>query len=397
MAPKIITTAPFAGFAIGAAEEGQEVRILRRASLTADDPRFYMFVNQIDDDFLTKAGIVGDSITKFFIVQRPDKTAEVYTEYGIIIEAQVNRDLKKGEPVYLADLSDIHAFKVEDIEITPGDVVICVMKVGWKYGLYFDATRNISEDELWKRLGYLYRTLSVERAISVIQERIQKSRQPHLITEGKTDWRHIEAARRALKIDFTLGYPATDDSLGDSALLQICERLGKFGPRQANKVIAVFDRDNRQILTKLERQGGLDGFQRWGNNVYSLALPVPAHRVDYKNISIEFLYSDDDFRTSTDDGKRAYFDNELRTEVTPGAGVRHVPIPAVATMEFGKKVFDGEAGLIVNEDGKQVGLSKGHFAELVYKGEAPFADLDMSSFTPVFETIRQIMSDHESQ
>jgi hypothetical protein len=67
-----VTTQPFAGFAAEGAQEGETIRVLAKCILTADDSRFYMFVNQISDDFLAKAGIDGDSITQFLVVQRPD-------------------------------------------------------------------------------------------------------------------------------------------------------------------------------------------------------------------------------------------------------------------------------------------------------------------------------------
>jgi hypothetical protein len=391
--PKKITlvSQPFAGFALDSTAGGGTVRVLYRCGITADDPRFYLYVNQLSGDFLARANIDGDSITKFLILQHQDGTADIYTDYAAVVRGKVSREVRSGEPVFVKDISSIERYEAAGATIQPTDAVICVMKAGWKYALYFDASRNITQEHVWRELGELYRTLHVDRVISNIQERVKNQQRPHIITEGKTDWRHIEAARQALGIDIVLGYPSSDDSLGDAALLQVCERLSRFGPPNTHKVIAIFDRDNPQILSKLAARGNLDGFQVWGNNVYSFALPVPAHRVGYKKISIEMLYTDADIATTTSDGKRLYFDNELKTEVLPGAPVRHVPIPAVATKELEKLVFEGRADRIVTHEGTPVGLSKATFAELVYTRSAQFGSLDKSNFAPVFEVIKNIM------
>jgi hypothetical protein len=324
-----------------------------------------MFINQIEEAFLVPSGLSGDSITKFFIVLHSDNTADVYTNYNVIVEGRVNRDVRAGEHIYVHDITDIEGYRME-ISIEPDDAIICVMKVGWKYGLYFDMTRTTSEEEVWRQLGLLYGSLHVDRIVQNIQKQIQESEQPHIITEGKSDWQHIEAARRKLGIDLSLGYPTTDETLGDTALLQVCQRLAKFGPPNRNKVIAIFDRDNPQVRRILKEKGPLDSYQAWGNNVYSLVLPRPRHRDGYKNISVEMLYTDHDVATTTVDGKRLFFNNELKTEVIPGSPARLVPIPPVEDIELDKKVFDGQADQIIDDSGRHVGLSKARFAELVY-------------------------------
>jgi hypothetical protein len=388
-----IAAQPFAGFAAESAREGEQVRIQFRYAVTADDPRFYLLINQLSNDFLAKASIDGDSITSFFVTQRPDGSAEVYTDYPVTVQVQVTRDVKAGEPVYESDvnISTIDRYYPYGLTLQPDDVVICAMKVGWKYGLFFDASREINEEQIWHQLGDLYRSLQIDRVFSNIEKRVRLAEQAHIMTEGKTDWRHIEAARRTLGIDVQLGYPTTDDSLGDVALLQVCERLSAFGPPNRNKVIAVFDRDNPQVLRKLEARGPLDGFQAWGNNVYSFAIPTPAHRQGYKHISIEMLYTDADIATTTSDGKRLYFDNETKKEVLPGNVFRYAPIPPVESEELNKKPYGDEADLIVNDEGRHVGLSKARFAEFVYDGVGDFGRLDRSDFEPIFRIIKDIL------
>jgi RNA-directed DNA polymerase len=145
----------------------------------------------------------------------------------------------------------------------------------------------------------------------------------------------------------------------------------------------------------LGTRGDLDSFQAWGNNVYSLVLPLPSHRHDYKNVSIEMLYTDTDLATTTSDGKRLYFDNELKIEVVPGSEARHIQIPAVAARELTKKPFDERAASILDDSGRQVGLSKAAFAKLVYDGTDGFGALDVTAFAPVFKIVKDIMADRD--
>jgi hypothetical protein len=46
-----------------------------------------MYVNQIDAQFLTPAGIDGDAITHFFVAFHDNGAADVYTDYNVVVEA----------------------------------------------------------------------------------------------------------------------------------------------------------------------------------------------------------------------------------------------------------------------------------------------------------------------
>jgi hypothetical protein len=390
-----IVTKPFAGFAVESAVEGELVRVQQRCAITSDDPRFYLYINQLDGDFLTKAGVNGDSTSNFSVVQRPDGSADVYTRYSASVRVEATRELAAGEEVYEKDIniSTIDEFRPANLTLQKDDAFICVMKVGWKFGLYFDLTRDIEAERVWHELGLLYRSLQIDRVLANILEKVRLADQPHIMTEGKTDWRHIEAARRRLGLDLSLGYATDEDVMGDTALLQLCERMAKFGPPNPRKVIAIFDRDNPKVLKSLEERGDLNTFQRWGNNIYSLVLPTPQHRQGYKNVSIEMLYTDADLRTADGDGKRLFFDSECLMQRVPGSPTRYLEIPPIAAVEFDKKVFDGLAESIVDNDGRPVGLSKARFAELVHGDVGQFGQLDVSAFAPVFRTIKDILID----
>lgn len=111
-----------------------------------------------------------------------------------------------------------------------------------------------------------------------------------IITEGATDWRHMKAAynklsseRKISNLDFEfLEYdPSNSKSKSDlklemncTQLTQMCETYSKI--KQDRKMIFIADADHEVTVKKLSDKG--KRFKDWGNNVYSLILPVPSHR-----------------------------------------------------------------------------------------------------------------------
>lgn len=382
----------FTGFAATGAQKGEGVWILQRAKITANDPHFYMFINQLDGHFLLPAKINGDAKTHFFVLFHKDGTADIYTEYSQVrIEMKPKRDIAKGDPVYLSDIDDVRRYEIEGIEFMSEDAVVCVMKVGWKYGLFFDFTRSTDSEEVWRQLGQLYNSLHIDRIIENIQNTIKEAEKPHFITEGKTDWKHLEAARRQLAPELIFGYPASEDTLGDSGLLKMCEQLSKFGPPNKNKVIAIFDRDNASTLKELAKHGDVDSYQSWGNNVFSLAIPVPKSRKDYRYPSIEFLYSDADLIRTDEKGKRLFFDNEIKKEIAPGNNVKFLAVAPVASLEFEKKAFDELADQIEDDKGNKIGISKAAFAKNVLDQATNFETVNFDGFKPLMNIIKEIL------
>jgi hypothetical protein len=380
------------GFVIDDTEAGENTWILQRAKIDASDQHFYMFMNQLDGHFLRPAGIKGDSLTHFLALLHSDGKADIYTHYSQVrIEMKPKRNIAKGDPVYVSDIDDVRRYEIEGVDFMPGDAVVCVMKVGWKYGLFFDFTRSIASNEVWQQLGQLYNSLHVDRIIENIQSAVKESEKPHIITEGKTDWKHLEAARRKIAPELAFGYPSSEDTLGDIGLLQMCERLSKFGPQNKNKIIAIFDRDNPATLNKLKEHGDLDGYQTWGKNIYSFAIPFPRERKAYKHLCIELLYSDIDLTSKDSNGKRLFFNNEIRTEVIAEKRTRILAIKPIASMEHDKKVFDGLADQIEDKNGKKVGLSKALFAQYALDQTDGFGELDFAGFEETIKTIKDIL------
>lgn len=158
--------------------------------------------------------------------------------------------------------------------------------------------------------------------------------EPLIITEGQTDWMHLESAYRALLQDSNnkdlfsklgnikfyefegkqksnkdsskeiqtltisdIGFGKEGASLikaemGDSALLTLCETLSKFN--NGRIIIFIFDHDKEEIVNEVVNG---NNYKNWGNNVYSFAIPVPESRKKTPLISIEHYYTDDEIKS----------------------------------------------------------------------------------------------------
>ncbi|WP_047933772.1 AAA family ATPase [Pseudomonas putida] len=230
----------------------------------------------------------------------------------------------------------------------------------------------------------------------LLQEQANKNNRTLLITEGKTDWKHIKYALTVLQAkgkhtEFDVEFLEFEDEtdMGDSKLSQMCEYMATLP--QSKKIIFIFDRDNPTITKKMS--GDPDNHKSWGNHVYSLCLPVPTHRNGYKNLSIELYYTDNDLRTADPiSGKRLWFTNEIEIVTRPSSGqkiYRALPSPITAD-ELDKKCFDQPADKIVDHEGNPVGLSKAAFTEVIACNPDVAGGFDLSAFDQLFNAIKGI-------
>lgn len=158
------------------------------------------------------------------------------------------------------------------------------------------------------------------------------SNQNLIITEGKTDWKHLKAAFRKLRAQglysgLKFEFWEYQDSLTDyntqlqdkklsgaSTLNIICQYTALF-PNDKLRIF-LFDSDREDI----NRQYRTDqGYCYLGNHVYAVILPLPEFRKNTPAISIENYYTDDEIKTKDRHNKRLYLGSEfISKEETPG-------------------------------------------------------------------------------
>lgn len=265
--------------------------------------------------------------------------------------------------------------------------------------------------------------------------------EPLIITEGQTDWMHLESAYRALLQDsnnkdlfsrlgnikfyeFEGKQKSNKDSskeiqtltisdtgfgkegaslikaeMGDSALLSLCEILSKFN--KGRIIIFIFDHDKDEVVNEVMNG---NNYKNWGNSVYSFAIPVPESRQKTPLISIEHYYSDDEIKTLQKIGEndyRLFIGNEFDEKGFFLSDERRINL-LYPKKNCGKdkiNILDGNCvNIVERRNGKSmnVALSKYRFALNILKNEPGFNNFDFSNFIKIFEMIRDIIEHHNS-
>ncbi len=230
---------------------------------------------------------------------------------------------------------------------------------------------------------------------NALAEKMRSNTKPLVITEGKTDWKHLKAAMTALGIgdsDFELY--TYEDTLGDTVLLPLLKNYARF--KQPRMIIGIFDRDNFSKLKcdELESQEYIT-FQ---NNVYAFAIPL-VNADEYGNeISIEHYYKRADLTRVDSNGRRLFLGDEFfergmgknKQFLTRCSEINH---KSKNNGIVDDKVYDITAD---PEEKHSIALSKNDFAELILTRDH-FADgFDFSNFTKIFDVIRKIISENST-
>ena len=173
----------FIGFVVETVQSGEMAKVQTRGSLISDMPLFYTYIDQISGIFL-KNILVGH-VSQFLVLIHSDLSADIYlNSLPAKVLMMTKRSLEKGQVVTTNDIADIKHLSFEAITIKDTDKVICCLKVGWKFGLFFDLDRreslNISAMEA--ELGALYRYLSFQYIYDMLESK------PHFETLLKDGW-----------------------------------------------------------------------------------------------------------------------------------------------------------------------------------------------------------------
>lgn len=209
-------------------------------------------------------------------------------------------------------------------------------------------------------------------------------------TEGRTDWQHLKRAFGTLRVGSRIAFHESHTDFGDDQLLKQCAALARLP--QPCPTIFIFDRDNDQIIGKVEDPG--KPYRKWDNNVYSFAIPVPPHRENDSAICIELYYPDEVLRTEDASGRRLFLSNEFN----PLSG-RHLQNPALSLGNKGKlpsgkctslRIIDSE---VFDEASCNVALSKADFARNVTESTGQFTILNFEAFKAILAVIDKITED----
>lgn len=222
-------------------------------------------------------------------------------------------------------------------------------------------------------------------SLDKVKEKLKNISKPLIITEGKTDWKHISHAlsvfhSRGEFVNLKVEFLEYEYEMGDSRLKTLLENLAKVP--QSHKIIGVFDSD-----TNIGQN--YKDFPNLSNNVYGCCIQ-DVHGYE-GGISIELLYKREDLKRCDENGRRIYLSDEFnlttqRLKANPQITSTNSAIVGAYRKKMIKVIDSG----VFDSDNKSLALSKSDFADNVYNGKGNFADISVDGFKKIIQTIQNI-------
>lgn len=214
---------------------------------------------------------------------------------------------------------------------------------------------------------------------------------PLIITEGKTDIKHILKAKEKLGVT-DLDFDVIQDNQqpdGDSDLHKLLEQAARIG--NGNIIIGVFDRDIKKTVEDIEKNG--KQIKDFGNNVYAFCIPLPESRKinGEEDISIEYLYSDTEIHTRLKNGCSLFFGDEFSARTGRHNDDKTLSLSNQADRGKHKIVENNGGQAVYNEQEENILAKKDDFANAISSGEIEISEESWNNFKPIFETIRSIL------
>lgn len=227
-------------------------------------------------------------------------------------------------------------------------------------------------------------TDTYKKELDQLKEKINVSNKPLIITEGKTDWKHLKAALKNQEdlttliefLEFEDGIPMGCDAL--DKMLQHFKNI----PNQ-RKIIGIFDRDEPSINKKYKEIS----FQELGNNVYAFC--IPKINDDLDEISIEHYYLPNDLYKEDIKGRRLFSSTEFDER-----GISKCKTYTSDNKNRSKKLKIFDSGITkIQDSSNSCALSKNDFAENILHQKNGFETMNFTNFNLIFNIVREIISD----
>ena len=223
------------------------------------------------------------------------------------------------------------------------------------------------------------------RLYNELKDRLTMSQKPLILTEGKTDAKHLKAAAKALHIELDVEYfEIADAQWGNTQLKNTLEQLSKV--KQTRKIIGIFDRDDDKFMYD-------EPYVQLGNqsNVYVFTIPHVDNGYGDR-ISIEHYYKRVNLTKENINGRRIFLGDEFYPSSNSKDGQYQTRISQLQNKIKVNGVIDEK--VYRRDDLEQVNslaLTKNDFADLILNDVDYAMDFDFTDFRKIFEIIDQIV------
>ena len=217
----------------------------------------------------------------------------------------------------------------------------------------------------------------------------EKSQRPLVITEGKSDWKHLRAAMKSLNLDLPIDIYEYDDKMGDTALMNLLKQFNISSPNK--KLIGMFDRDSEEICKKTIGENG-DKYIELFPNIYAFSIPIVNENLYGTHTSIEHYYSKEDLLKSDSNGRRLFLGEEFYDSGMSKDGKYFTRFSGIQNKVIKNGVIDEKVYIQANDPKMQhsIALPKDDFAELILNEDEYAKDFDFSNFAKIFDVIKEI-------
>lgn len=220
---------------------------------------------------------------------------------------------------------------------------------------------------------------------------IKTSAKPLIITEGKTDAKHIKNAINKLGIaDIDVEfYEIGNQNWGDTELKNMLEHLAKLNNQR--KIIGIFDCDNDNIVKFASDGTNQYKVLRTGSNVYAFCIPLVNEAEYGSKISIEHYYHKKDLQKINSDERRLFLGEEFIDNGNSKDAKFQTRISNVANKIKVNGIIDEK--VYYRDDiyqTKSIAMTKNDFADLVCGNTDYASDFDFSNFKQIIDIIRII-------
>ena len=256
-------------------------------------------------------------------------------------------------------------------------------------GISCSATKNDLYEEVYNlmidennRFAKLCEDLTVK---------LESLTKPLIITEGKTDIKHILKAKEKLGVT-DLDFDVIQDDQqpdGDSNLYKLLEQAAHI--ENKNIIIGIFDRDIKKTVENIEKNG--QQIKDFGNNVYAFCIPLPESRIinGEEDISIEFLYSDEEIHSTLNNGCSLFFGDEFSAKTGKHKNDKTLTLSNQSDRGKHKIVENNGGQAVYNEHEENILAKKDDFANAISADEIKISEESWNNFKPIFDTIRLIL------
>ena len=257
---------------------------------------------------------------------------------------------------------------------------------------------------------------AIEEATRAVQLQLGASAQDELliVTEGCTDWKHMEHAWRKLSNDYPelqgklrfwhfhpkgQGKGEAEFEMGDSQLVEMCNQFRKI--RQPQKIVFIADADKPNQTKELITKGA--PYKTWGNNVYSFQIPDPGLRPDFSAVCIEHYYTDDELKTELEIAgiaRRLFLSGEFSPRTGQDTNHQFFYENHKSLQKSGPyEIIEGDEKNRVtklmdnSEPPVNYALSKNAFASALLAGHPALAEVGVEAFRKIFDVLKQIVAE----